>query len=59
MGARQTLRAHIANLRRKIERADGERLVHTDTGSATAWRRDRDDSDADVGRDITGVSAFT
>jgi two-component system KDP operon response regulator KdpE len=28
--ARQTLRAHMANLRRKIERADGERLIHTD-----------------------------
>jgi two-component system, OmpR family, KDP operon response regulator KdpE len=28
--ARQTLRAHIANLRRKIERADGERLIQTD-----------------------------
>jgi two-component system KDP operon response regulator KdpE len=28
--ARQTLRAHIANLRRKIEPADGERLIHTD-----------------------------
>jgi two-component system, OmpR family, KDP operon response regulator KdpE len=30
--ARQMLRAHIANLRRKIERADGERLIHTDHG---------------------------
>jgi DNA-binding winged helix-turn-helix (wHTH) protein len=30
MDARQTLRAHIANLRHKIERADGERLIHTD-----------------------------
>jgi two-component system KDP operon response regulator KdpE len=30
--ARQTLRAHIANLRRKIEPADGERLIHTDHG---------------------------
>jgi two-component system KDP operon response regulator KdpE len=27
--ARQMLRAHIANLRRKIEPADGERLIHT------------------------------
>jgi DNA-binding winged helix-turn-helix (wHTH) protein len=32
MDARQTLRAHIANLRRKIEVADGERLIHTDHG---------------------------
>jgi two-component system KDP operon response regulator KdpE len=32
MDARQTLRAHIANLRRKIEAADGERLIHTDHG---------------------------
>jgi two-component system KDP operon response regulator KdpE len=30
MDARQTLRAHIANLRRKIEPPDGERLIHTD-----------------------------
>jgi two-component system KDP operon response regulator KdpE len=30
--ARQTLRAHIANLRRKIEPADGECLIHTDHG---------------------------
>jgi two-component system KDP operon response regulator KdpE len=30
--ARQTLRAHIANLRRKIEPADGERLIRTDHG---------------------------
>jgi two-component system, OmpR family, KDP operon response regulator KdpE len=30
--ARQTLRAHIANLRRKIEPADGGRLIHTDHG---------------------------
>jgi two-component system, OmpR family, KDP operon response regulator KdpE len=30
LDARQTLRAHIANLRRKIERADGTRLIHTD-----------------------------
>jgi two-component system, OmpR family, KDP operon response regulator KdpE len=30
--ARQTLRAHIANLRRKIEPPDGERLIHTDHG---------------------------
>ena len=30
MDARQTLRAHIANLRRKIEPADGGRLIHTD-----------------------------
>ena len=30
--ARQTLRAHIANLRRKIELADGDRLIHTDHG---------------------------
>jgi two-component system KDP operon response regulator KdpE len=29
---RQTLRAHIANLRRKIEPAHGERLIHTDHG---------------------------
>ena len=29
--ARQTLRAHIANLRRKIE-PDGQRLIHTDHG---------------------------
>ena len=28
--ARQILRAHIANLRRKIEPTDGERLIHTD-----------------------------
>jgi DNA-binding winged helix-turn-helix (wHTH) protein len=32
MDARQTLRAHIANLRRKIEPADGERLIQTDHG---------------------------
>jgi two-component system KDP operon response regulator KdpE len=32
MDARQTLRAHIANLRRKIEPADGRRLIHTDHG---------------------------
>jgi two-component system, OmpR family, KDP operon response regulator KdpE len=32
MDARQTLRAHIANLRGKIEPADGERLIHTDHG---------------------------
>jgi two-component system KDP operon response regulator KdpE len=30
--ARQTLRAHVANLRRKIEPADGARLIHTDHG---------------------------
>ena len=30
--ARQTLRAHIANLRRKIEPANGGRLIHTDHG---------------------------
>jgi two-component system, OmpR family, KDP operon response regulator KdpE len=30
--ARQTLRVHIANLRRKIEPTDGERLIHTDHG---------------------------
>jgi two-component system, OmpR family, KDP operon response regulator KdpE len=30
--ARQTLRAHVANLRRKIEPTDGERLIHTDHG---------------------------
>jgi two-component system, OmpR family, KDP operon response regulator KdpE len=36
--ARQTLRVRIANLRRKIEPADGERLIHTDHGSATALR---------------------
>jgi two-component system KDP operon response regulator KdpE len=30
--ARQTLRAHIANLRRKIEPTDGGRLIHTDHG---------------------------
>jgi two-component system, OmpR family, KDP operon response regulator KdpE len=28
--ARQTLRVHIANLRRKIEPADGQRLIHTE-----------------------------
>jgi len=32
MDARQTLRAHVANLRRKIEPADGERLICTDPG---------------------------
>ena len=32
MDARQTLRAHIANLRRKIEPADGARLIHTNHG---------------------------
>ena len=32
LDARQTLRAHIANLRHKIEPADGERLIHTDHG---------------------------
>ena len=30
--ATQTLRAHIANLRRKIEPADGGRLIHTERG---------------------------
>ena len=36
--SRQTLRAHITNLRRKIEPTDGERLIYTPTtGSATAW----------------------
>jgi two-component system KDP operon response regulator KdpE len=30
--ARQTLRAHIANLRRKVEPTDGERLIQTDHG---------------------------
>ena len=30
--ARQMLRAHIANLRRKIEPTDGLRLIHTDHG---------------------------
>jgi two-component system, OmpR family, KDP operon response regulator KdpE len=30
--ARQTLRAHIANLRRKVEPPDGKRLIHTDHG---------------------------
>jgi two-component system, OmpR family, KDP operon response regulator KdpE len=30
--ARQTLRSHIANLRRKIESADGEPLIQTDHG---------------------------
>ena len=30
--ARQMLRAHIANLRRKIEPTDGERLIQTDHG---------------------------
>ena len=30
--ARQTLRAHIANLRRKIEPTDCNRLIHTDHG---------------------------
>ena len=30
--ARQTLRAHIANLRRKIAPPDGARLIHTDPG---------------------------
>jgi Transcriptional regulatory protein, C terminal len=30
MDARQTLRAHISNLRRKIEPADNKRLIHTD-----------------------------
>jgi two-component system KDP operon response regulator KdpE len=30
--ARQTLRAHIANLRRKIEPTDGKCLIHTDHG---------------------------
>jgi two-component system KDP operon response regulator KdpE len=32
MGARQTLRAHIANLRRKIEPANSVRFIHTDHG---------------------------
>jgi two-component system, OmpR family, KDP operon response regulator KdpE len=32
MDYRQTLRAHVANLRRKIEPTDGERLIHTDHG---------------------------
>jgi two-component system, OmpR family, KDP operon response regulator KdpE len=30
--ARQTLRVHIANLRRKIEPSDGDCLIHTDHG---------------------------
>ena len=33
LDARQTLRAHIANLRRKIEPGDGVRLIHTDHGA--------------------------
>jgi two-component system, OmpR family, KDP operon response regulator KdpE len=32
LDARQMLRAHIANLRRKIEPPDGVRLIHTDHG---------------------------
>jgi two-component system KDP operon response regulator KdpE len=32
MDGRATLRAHIANLRHKIELADGERLIHTNHG---------------------------
>lgn len=32
MDARQTLRAHIANLRRKIEPTDGGTLIHTEHG---------------------------
>jgi two-component system, OmpR family, KDP operon response regulator KdpE len=32
LDARQMLRAHIANLRRKIEPADGARPIHTDHG---------------------------
>ena len=32
MDARETLRGHMANLRRKIEPADGGRLIHTDHG---------------------------
>ena len=38
MDARQTLRAHIANLRRKIEPTDGSASFTPTTGSATAWR---------------------
>jgi two-component system KDP operon response regulator KdpE len=30
--ARQTLRAHVANLRRKVEPAEGPRLIHTEPG---------------------------
>ena len=32
LDARQTLRAHVANLRRKIEPTDGKRLIHTGHG---------------------------
>ena len=32
LDARQTLRAHMANLRRKIEPPNGHRLIHTDHG---------------------------
>jgi hypothetical protein len=32
LDARQTLRAHIANLRRTIEPVNGGRLIHTDHG---------------------------
>jgi two-component system KDP operon response regulator KdpE len=35
--ARQTLRAHVANLRRKIEPTDGDALFTPITGSATGW----------------------
>jgi DNA-binding response OmpR family regulator len=30
--ARRTLRVHVANLRRKIEPTDGERLIYTEHG---------------------------
>ena len=66
--ARQTLRAHIANLRRKIETADGERLIHTDhgvgyrladvhPGDATRRRPAEDVIDHDVVRNR--ISALT
>jgi two-component system, OmpR family, KDP operon response regulator KdpE len=35
--ARQTLRAHISNLRHKIEPADGARLIHTEPGVGYRW----------------------
>ena len=35
--ARQTLRAHIPNLRHKIEPADGAHLIHTEPGVGYGW----------------------
>jgi two-component system KDP operon response regulator KdpE len=59
--ARQTLRAHMANLRRKIEPTDGERLIHTDHGIGYRLTdvqpdhaREGQPAEALIGRELTG-----